>query len=101
MGRSGLGGVQANNAYASGNQQLSQVAAQGEQINQQNRSDMLNQLLGLYKFNQSQPSLGSTLLGIGSDIAGFGGGAGLAKLISGGGGGSQNTSGSQNTMGTV
>jgi len=70
MGRSGLGGVQANNAYASGNQQLSQVAAQGEQMNQQNRSDMLNQLLGLYKSQQSQPSLTSTLLGVGGTVAG-------------------------------
>ena len=70
MGRSGIGGVEANNAYASGNRELSSVAAQGEQMNAQNRQAMLEQLLGLYKTQQSSPSLGNTLLGIGGTVAG-------------------------------
>lgn len=81
LGRSGIGGAAINDAYATGNEGLSQAAAQGEQINQQNRSDMLNKLLGLYQFDQSQPNLGNTLLGIGSNIAGFAGGKGLTKLL--------------------
>ena len=101
MGRSGLGGAALNDIYSTAGQNLSQVAAQGEQMQQQARQNALHGLLGLYEFNQqNNPSFGQVLGGIGGSLAGsllgpagaaIGGGLGskLAGLIGGNSQGSQ------------
>ena len=62
MGRSGIEGAALNDVYSNAGQNLSQVAAQGEQMRAQERMQALSKMLGLYEFNQSQqPNWGDVL----------------------------------------
>ena len=104
MGRSGIEGAALNDVYSNAGQNLSQVAAQGEQMRAQERQNALHSLLGLYEFNQqNNPSFGQILGGIGGTLAGsllgpvgagiggsigraIFGGVGNSKMVSGPGG---------------
>jgi len=88
MSRSGISGASLNDIYSNAGGQLSNVASQGEMMNMQNRSQILNQMLGLYKYQDQKPTWGDVAGGVagsllGSATGGFGtaiGGA-LGKLI--------------------
>ena len=91
MGRSGISGAATNDIYSNAGQQISQVGAQGEQMQAQNQQNILGKLLGLYEYQDQKTSFGDVLGGMagvfgGSLLGGAGGalGKGLAGLITGG-----------------
>lgn len=62
LGRSGISGAALNDIYSSAGDSLANVSAQGAQLQANQRSDLINKLLGLYKYqDQSSFDLGDIL----------------------------------------
>ena len=80
MGRSGISAIGANEAYATGDQGLSDVAARGEQMDASYKQDIVSKLLNLGEYQDQKPGLGDYLGSLAGQIAGTGLGAGTASL---------------------
>lgn len=81
MARSGISGVAANDMYSNAGESIGKVNAEAEQMNMQNRSDMISKLLGLYQYEdnakRSETDWMDVLGGIGGKFLGSAaGGAG-------------------------
>lgn len=88
MARSGISGAAENDIYSNAGEQIQNVSAQGGLMQQQNRNQILAQLLGLAEYQDSKPGFLDFLGGIGGNIVGSAtGGLGtaigskLAKLL--------------------
>ena len=79
MSRSGIGGAAANQIYSGAGQNLSNVAAQGEVMQQQARENDINKLLGIAQYEDSKPTFGDYI----GSILGQVGGTALGALTGG------------------
>ena len=77
LGRSGISGAALNQVYSTAGQNLSDVAAQGAQLDEQSRRAIINQLLGLeqLKFQREQQDFGF------GDVLGAVGGGVLGSVL--------------------
>jgi len=96
MNRSGISGVALNDAYKTGGQELNNVAAQGEMMQQQQRTQAIQQLLGISQYEDQKPGIMDYLGSVLGQVGGMAAGAGTSDLMNKFFGGSSNTGSSNN-----
>lgn len=77
MARSGISGVAANDMYSNAGESIGKVNAEAEQMNMQNRSNMISKLLGLYQY-EDQAKRSETDW---TDVLGYGAGTLLGSTL--------------------
>lgn len=89
MSRSGISGVAQNDIYSNAGEQLSGVAAQGAQMDENTRMKALQGMEGIAQYEDQKPTFLDFLGSMAGQVGGMAGGMGLSKLFGMGGGGQQ------------